>query len=1011
MRQWLVAGGLGAGVALALLAPGVAVPAGATDAGPAFEVGVRGGDPLAPTIVLTNRSDEDCLATTATYGVVSLLRVRQGGADIEPLEVGASIPDALGNLVASRLVALAPGATLTAPISVVPAGPTGHALESMLWSDLTGPIGLWYPISPDRPVELELAWALPGLLDPAQCPATLSVPLAGEPGSGPAGIPGWLLVAALAVAALLVVLVVLVVLRRRGRRGGAVAVLLPLLAVGLVLVTPARPASAATDVHPDLQEAWDGCLGIFQMAGGDPGGILDTFLSGDGELHIIPTNGDETHHSGIVGGAQFIFWDPEHSHTYFGTGGQSDPCTDLYHEMYHAHEQAVNEGGADRRECVTDAGPSGIPIAEVNATRAQNQLRDKLDLPQRSHYGDKPLPSGDCQPPPEPGEDQPGSPPPPGSRGCGSSGCGTSNGDPHLRTLDGRHYDFQAVGEFVAVATDDGDVQVQLRLAPAFGSRLVSINAAVAAHLLGDVVEFGFGSDGTPRMLVAGAAVAFEPQVLPGGGQLSVTSGARGPQVYVDLTDGSWLAVMYRQSGLGVRLSLADQWQGLTSGLLGDFDGDRDNDLVPRDGGTPLADPTFDELYPAFADSWRITDVESLFTYPTGLGTADFTDLTMPERQVTAADLPNRSAAEIVCRRAGVTDPQLLEDCVLDVGLTGQAAFAESAAVTQHFLRGSRTAQPVAGLPVHELEITEPGGVARHEFAGRAGQSWYVHAFASDVESDCGALQLRGPTGQRLAHGCVINNTGHIDTTTLLADGVHEVVWDPRGDRVGRVRFQLVEVDHQTAEIVTDGTPVTSVIGLPGVRSQLTFDARAGDVVFVHLPETTLPNACSPIHVDDPAGRTVRTGCVINGHGYADRVELAVSGEHTVVIDPEGSRTGTSQVRLYRITDEVQATTAGAAPLPASVDTPGGQSRITFPGTAQQRIQVQISDSTVPNSCSTIRLLDPSGTTVASGCIINGRGDLGDSGRLLPTSGSYTVVIDPAAADIGASTVRITLLP
>lgn len=1009
MKRWLIAGGLGVGVLLALLAPGVAVPAGATDAGPAFEVGVRGGDSLTPMIVLTNRSDQDCLATTATYGVVSLLRVRQGGADIEPLEVGASIPDALENLVASRLVALGPGATLTAPIPVVPAGPTGYALESMLWSDLTGPVGLWYPISPDQPVELELAWALPGLLDPGQCPATLSVPLTGESGSESAGLSWRWLVAALVAAALLALVVLLVLLRRR-RPGAAVAVLLPLLALGLVLAAPARPASAAVDVHPDLQEAWDGCLGTFQMSGGDPAGILDHFLSGDGELHIIPANGDETHHSGISGGPQFIFWDPEHTHTYFGTGGQSDPCTDLYHEMYHAYEQAVNEDGADRRECVTDAGPSGIPITEVNATRAQNQLRAKLGLPERSHYGDKPLPSGDCQPPPEPGDDQPGSPPP-GSRGCGTSGCGMSNGDPHLRTLDGRHYDFQAVGEFVALATDDGDVEVQLRLAAAFGSRLVSINAAVAARLSGDVVEFGFEPDGTPRLLVDGAAVAFDPQVLPGGGQLSVTSGARGPHLYVDLPDGSWLAVIYRQAGLGVRLSLADQWQGRTNGLLGDFDGDEGNDLMPRGGGSPLAGLTYDELYPAFADSWRISDAESLFTYPTGLGTADFTDLTMPERQVTAADLPNRTAAEIVCRRAGVTEPQLLEDCVLDVGLTGQAAFAESAAVAQHFLRGSRTAQPVAGMPVHELEITEPGGVDRHEFAARAGQSWFVHAFASDVGSNCGALQLHGPTGQRLARGCVINNVGHVDTTTLLADGVHEVVWDLPGDEVGRVRFQLIEVDHQRAAITPDGTPVTSMIDLPGVRSQFTFDARAGDVVFVHLPETTLPNACSPIHVVDPAGRTLQTGCTINSRGYADRVDLAASGEHTVVIDPEGSTTGTSQVRLYRITDEVLATTIDAASLLASVDTPGGQSRITFPGTAQQRIQVQISDSTVPNSCNTVRLLDPSGTAVASGCIINGRGDLGDSGRLLPTTGMYTVVIDPGAAETGVSTVAVTRSP
>jgi hypothetical protein len=40
-------------------------------------------------------------------------------------------------------------------------------------------------------------------------------------------------------------------------------------------------------------------------------------------------------------------------------------------------------------------------------------------------------------------------------------GCGSSNGDPHLTTIDGRAYDFQAAGEFVMLRSEDVEIQAR----------------------------------------------------------------------------------------------------------------------------------------------------------------------------------------------------------------------------------------------------------------------------------------------------------------------------------------------------------------------------------------------------------------------------------------------------------------------------------------------------------------------------------------------------------------------
>ena len=47
-------------------------------------------------------------------------------------------------------------------------------------------------------------------------------------------------------------------------------------------------------------------------------------------------------------------------------------------------------------------------------------------------------------------------------------------------------------------------------------------------------------------------------------------------------------------------------------------------------GGALPDTPGFGDLYPGFADSWRVTDATSLFTYPLGASTATYTDRGFP---------------------------------------------------------------------------------------------------------------------------------------------------------------------------------------------------------------------------------------------------------------------------------------------------------------------------------------------------------------------------------------------
>ena len=120
---------------------------------------------------------------------------------------------------------------------------------------------------------------------------------------------------------------------------------------------------------------------------------------------------------------------------------------------------------------------------------------------------------------------------------CKRPHAGFSEGDPHLETLDGGDYDFQAAGEFTLVRSDNGDVDVQVRQVPAGdvhvqSSEPASFNSAVAIRVDTSTIEIDPGLP--PVILLNGKRVPLpggSARQLSGGGSSRVketTSSSRG---------------------------------------------------------------------------------------------------------------------------------------------------------------------------------------------------------------------------------------------------------------------------------------------------------------------------------------------------------------------------------------------------------------------------------------------------------------------------------------------------
>lgn len=294
---------------------------------------------------------------------------------------------------------------------------------------------------------------------------------------------------------------------------------------------------------------------------------------------------------------------------------------------------------------------------------------------------------GDCK------DEQPeGDDPPPAN----------SAGDVHIRTPDGLAYDFQGAGEYLLMESSDGRVVVQSRQEPWRGSYQVTVNTAVAMKVAGDRV--GVYLERSPQLVVNGTPTPFS------GGRIDLPNGGAvldaAPGYLIRWPNGFLVSVRPQSSFLDIGMSRPENSTLSYRGLLGNLNGDPADDFFAR-GGQSLTFPVdFEVLYDVFGASWQITQSESLFEYEAGESTATFALPGFPGAPVTIDDLDPEvyQRARAICRAAGVSHPVLLNDCILDIGLTGESVFVRSATN--------------APAPERELDVDYPDGLIGSYYDG-----------------------------------------------------------------------------------------------------------------------------------------------------------------------------------------------------------------------------------------------------------------------------------------------------
>jgi hypothetical protein len=260
-------------------------------------------------------------------------------------------------------------------------------------------------------------------------------------------------------------------------------------------------------------------------------------------------------------------------------------------------------------------------------------------------------------------------------------GNGGDGGDPHLTTFDGEFYDFQAAGEFTAIRSSRGDMIVQVRQEPYRRGKTPNPVAVIEAVAVRDGrVIFEADDHGHTWLNRRPIKLRNGLTKLSGGGSLKDDYG----EYTLTWRDGSFVTVSpWNYYGADVVVHAAKDRRHHLAGLLGPYSGGKPaSDFVGRTGihyrASDQGQLPFGVLYGEYGNSWRITQKQSLFVYPRGKGTRSYTKLGYPPGTARFSRLSNkaRAKAKNACLKAGIKVKVVLADCELDVGVTGDTAFA-----------------------------------------------------------------------------------------------------------------------------------------------------------------------------------------------------------------------------------------------------------------------------------------------------------------------------------------------
>jgi len=314
----------------------------------------------------------------------------------------------------------------------------------------------------------------------------------------------------------------------------------------------------------------------------------------------------------------------------------------------------------------------------------------------------------------------------------------------------------------------------------------------------------------------------------------------------------------------------------------------------------------------------------------------------------------------------------------------------------------------IPGVPVN-IKTSYPGQRAIYSFSGTAGQVVSLAVTNSTYSGDCPNVSIRNPNGTTLASTTICGgSSSSLSNETLPTTGTYTVLVNP-GVATGGYTYTLTQNITQSLPFYR---PLTVSSALAGQSFDLTFSGTAAQqVVSLVITNNSYPCGGPPLFYGNlnvsilkPDGTTLVSDNALCGSDSLNNVNLPTTGTYTVLVNPGATTGGVTFTLTPNITEPIVFNT----PLSVSSSLAGQVFDLTFSGTAAQVVSLVITNNSYP--CGgpplfygnlNVSILKPDGTTLVSDNALCGSGSLNNVS--LPTTGTYTVLVNPKMTTGGAT--------
>ncbi|HSE15992.1 MAG TPA: IPT/TIG domain-containing protein [Pyrinomonadaceae bacterium] len=301
-------------------------------------------------------------------------------------------------------------------------------------------------------------------------------------------------------------------------------------------------------------------------------------------------------------------------------------------------------------------------------------------------------------------------------------------------------------------------------------------------------------------------------------------------------------------------------------------------------------------------------------------------------------------------------------------------------------------------------------------FDATAGQRVSLKVNSNTIAS-C-LVRIFNPNGSTLASVTANTSGGYMDTPLLPSTGTYTILIDPDSTNTGSINFTLNNASDVSASITPGGPAVTVTTTVIGQNAQITFSGTAAQRISLKMTNVTIgTNTCcsTKVSILNPGGTTlVAPTFVGTSGGFIDLQTLPLTGQYTILVDPQNQDIGSMTLTLYDVpADPAPSITPGGAAVTITTTVPGQNARPTFSGAAGQRISLRMTSVTIgTNTCCSTRvsILNPDGTTLVAPTFVGTSGGLIDVQTLAQT-GTYAIFVDPQNTDTGSMTLTLNDVP